>query len=74
MPGRRSLLAEYVQNGRTMIQHEYAQVNGMRLHHVTAGSGTLLLFLPGLPDFWFLWNNQIAQFARQHIKWFIDAR
>ncbi len=28
-----------------MIQHEYAQGNGFRLHYVTAGAGPLLLFM-----------------------------
>jgi epoxide hydrolase 4 len=46
-----------------MIQHEYAQVNGIRLHYVTAGSGPLLLFLHGFPDFWYLWKDQIAHFS-----------
>jgi epoxide hydrolase 4 len=49
-----------------MIQHEYAQVNDLRLHYVTAGSGALLLFLHGFPDFWYLWNNQIAHFSQSY--------
>ena len=49
-----------------MIQHEYAQVNGIRLHYVTAGTGPLLLFLHGFPDFWYLWNDQIAHFSQSY--------
>jgi pimeloyl-ACP methyl ester carboxylesterase len=52
--------------GIAMVQHEYAQVNGIRLHYVTAGSGPLLLFLHGFPDFWYLWNNQIAHFSQSY--------
>jgi len=49
-----------------MVQHEYAQVNGIRLHYVTAGSGALLLFLHGFPDFWYLWKDQIAHFSQSY--------
>jgi pimeloyl-ACP methyl ester carboxylesterase len=49
-----------------MIQHEYARVNGIRLHYVNAGVGPLLLFLHGFPDFWYLWNNQIAHFSQSY--------
>src|SRR5215216_4209271 len=49
-----------------MLQHEYAQVNGIRLHYVTAGAGPLLLFLHGFPDFWYLWNNQIDHFSQSY--------
>jgi epoxide hydrolase 4 len=49
-----------------MIQHGYAQVNGIRLHYVSAGSGPLLLFLHGFPDFWYLWNDQIAHFSQSY--------
>ena len=49
-----------------MVQHEYAQVNGIQLHYVTAGSGALLLFLHGFPDFWYLWKDQIAHFSQSY--------
>ena len=49
-----------------MIQHEYAQVNGIQLHYVTAGAGPLLLFLHGFPDFWHLWKDQIAHFSQSY--------
>ena len=31
------------------VEHRYAQVNGIRMHYVTAGRGPLLLFLHGFP-------------------------
>ena len=40
-----------------MIQHEYADVNGVRLHYVRAGSGPLIVFLHGFPEFWYDWRN-----------------
>src|SRR6266545_6921732 len=49
-----------------MVQHEYAQVNGIRLHYVTAGSGALLLFLHCFPDFLYLLKDQIAHFSQSY--------
>jgi pimeloyl-ACP methyl ester carboxylesterase len=48
------------------ISHEYADVNGVRLHYAKAGSGPLIVFLHGFPEFWYEWKNQIAEFSRDH--------
>src|SRR3981081_4306617 len=47
-----------------MLKHEYAEVNGQRLHYVTAGKGKLIIFLHGFPEFWYEWKNQLAEFGR----------
>jgi epoxide hydrolase 4 len=46
------------------LRHEFAEVNGVRLHYVTAGTGKLLLFLHGFPEFWYEWKRQIEEFGR----------
>lgn len=48
------------------LQHRYAEVNGVRLHYATAGSGPLMLFVHGFPEFWYAWRNLLPQFARDH--------
>ena len=48
------------------ISHEYANVNGQRLHYARAGSGPLMVFLHGFPEFWYEWKHQIAEFSRDH--------
>src|SRR5208282_2657836 len=48
------------------LKHEYAEVNGVRLHYVSAGKGPLILFLHGFPEFWYEWKNQLAEFAKGH--------
>jgi epoxide hydrolase 4 len=48
------------------IAHEYADVNGVRLHYVRAGAGPLVVFLHGFPEFWYEWTHQIAEFSRDH--------
>jgi epoxide hydrolase 4 len=45
------------------MESAYAEVNGVRLHHVAAGEGPLLLFLHGFPEFWYAWRHQLAAFG-----------
>jgi pimeloyl-ACP methyl ester carboxylesterase len=49
-----------------MITHEYAEVNGVRLHYATAGEGPLILFLHGFPEFWYEWRHQLEEFGKDH--------
>lgn len=51
---------------KPMIQHKYADVNGIRLHYAEAGKGRLILFLHGFPEFWYEWRNQLAEFGQSH--------
>src|SRR5690242_11508884 len=49
-----------------MLKDHYAEVNGVRLHYVTAGKGPLIIFLHGFPEFWYEWKNQLAEFSKDH--------
>ncbi len=48
------------------LEHKYAEVNGLRLHYVTAGSGPMMLFLHGFPEFWYAWKDLLAEFSQDH--------
>jgi len=48
------------------ISHEYADVNGVKIHYARAGTGPLMIFLHGFPEFWYEWKYQIAEFSRDH--------
>ena len=56
------------------LAHRYAEVNGVRLHYVTAGSGPLMLFLHGFPEFWYEWRHQLPEVARDHTVVAVDLR
>lgn len=45
------------------MRHALADVNGIRLHYAEDGSGKLLLFLHGFPEFWYEWKKQITEFS-----------
>jgi len=48
------------------LEFGYAQVNGVRLHHASTGSGDLMIFLHGFPQFWYAWRHQLSVFGRTH--------
>ena len=56
------------------IEHDYAEVNGVRLHYAKSGSGQLMLFLHGFPEFSYAWNNQLQEFGRDHLAVAPDMR
>jgi epoxide hydrolase 4 len=55
-----------------MIEHCFADINGIRLHYVIAGvtagdaTGDPIVFLHGFPEYWGVWKQQIAAFAPTH--------
>ena len=49
-----------------MLKHDYANLNDIRLHYVTAGKGKLLMFAHGFPEFWYGWKNQITEFENEY--------
>jgi pimeloyl-ACP methyl ester carboxylesterase len=57
-----------------MLKHEYVNVNGVRLHYVTTGTGSLILFLHGFPEFWYAWKNQLTEFGTDHLAVAPDLR
>ncbi len=57
-----------------MLEHAYAEVNGVRLHYVGEGQGKLLLFLHGFPEFWYAWKEQLREFSDDHCAMALDMR
>jgi len=56
---------------------QYATLpNGTRLHYASAGEAgrPLLLFLHGFPEFWFAWNEQLAEFGQDYFAVAPDLR
>ncbi len=50
--------------------------NGIRLHVASAGEPgkPLILFLHGFPEFWFAWNEQLAEFGKDYFALAPDLR
>ena len=57
------------ESSQSLVRHNYANVNGIRLHYAESGSGDdLVLLLHGFPEFWYSWRNQLAVLGgRYHV-------
>src|SRR5678810_323324 len=52
---------------KVMFTHEYADVNGVKLHYVKAGQGKkLIMFVHGFPEFWYEYKTQLEEFGNQY--------
>jgi pimeloyl-ACP methyl ester carboxylesterase len=69
-----AVVAAAAQPAPPRIEHEYAEVNGVRLHYAKSGSGQLMLFLHGFPEFSYAWNDQLREFGRDHLAVAPDMR
>jgi pimeloyl-ACP methyl ester carboxylesterase len=56
------------------VEHATVDVNGVRLHYAKSGSGQLMLFLHGFPEFWYAWKDQLDEFGRDHLAVAPDMR
>ncbi len=54
--------------------HDFITTNGVKLHYVTQGTGPLMLFLHGFPEFWYSWRHQIPEFAQDYQVVALDLR
>jgi len=54
--------------------HQYAKVNHIRLHYVSAGQGNLIMFAHGFPEFWYCWRDQLVEFGKTHQAVAMDMR
>lgn len=56
------------------FQHNYAQVNGVRLHYVTGGRGEPLVLLPGWPQTWWEYHKIMPALATRFRVIVVDLR
>ena len=56
------------------LKHEYAEVNGVKLHYVTSGTGKLIMFAHGFPSFWYMWKDQLVEFGKDYQAVALDMR
>lgn len=60
---------------QAMQSHEYAEINGLKIHYVRQGKGEkTILFLHGFPEFWYEWKNQLAEFGKDYQAVAMDMR
>jgi len=52
----------------------FADSDGVRIHYVTAGAGPLVIFIHGIPGFWYDWRHQMPALSRHFQVVAIDQR
>jgi epoxide hydrolase 4 len=57
-----------------MIEHSFADINGIRMHYASSGKGELILFLHGFPEYWAMWKKQLEEFGKDHLAVAPDMR
>ncbi len=65
---------EAAEKRQPMFQHEFATVNGIKLHYAAIGKGQVILFLHGFPEFWYAWNDILPEFGRDYRAVAVDMR
>ena len=56
------------------LEEGFVDSGGVRIHHVGAGSGPLVLFLHGFPEYWYSWRHQLPDMATLRRAVAVDLR
>ena len=56
------------------VSHEYADSNGVKIHYAKAGSGPLVVFIHGFPDYWYTWRHQMEGLMGDYTVAALDTR
>jgi epoxide hydrolase 4 len=56
------------------VEHDYADLGGIRLHYAYTGQGPLMIFLHGFPQCWYMYRHQLLDFGRDHLAVAPDLR
>jgi epoxide hydrolase 4 len=55
-------------------EHRYADNNGVKIHYALTGSGPLVVFLHGFPDYWLTWRHQMLSLSKSFRAAALDMR
>lgn len=64
----------YGQDIRNEVEHAYADNQGTKIHYAKMGSGPLVVFIHGFPDFWYSWRHQMQGLAADYTVAAMDTR
>ena len=56
------------------VEHKFADNDGVSIHYAKAGSGPLVVFIHGFPDFWYSWRHQMQVLADNYTVAAMDTR
>ena len=64
----------FSQNIINEVKHHYANNDGVKIHYVTLGEGSLIVMMHGFPDYWYTWRNQMTELSKQYKVAAVDLR
>ena len=56
------------------FRNVFAPVNGIKVHYVDGGKGSLIVLLPGWPETWWAWHKLMPRLAKNHRVVAVDLR
>ncbi|BBM84220.1 alpha/beta fold hydrolase [Candidatus Uabimicrobium amorphum] len=59
---------------RDLVEHHYADNNGVKIHYVSLGEGPLAVMIHGFPDFWYTWRDQMQALSKNYRVVAVDLR
>lgn len=62
------------QDIRDDVEHKFADNEGAKIHYAAMGSGPLIVFIHGFPDFWYSWRHQMRGLADEYTVAAMDTR
>ncbi len=57
-----------------LLEDRYANNEGVKIHYMAGGTGPLVVFIHGFPDFWYTWRHQIEGLLATHSVAAMDTR
>ncbi|MGI5170043.1 alpha/beta fold hydrolase [Spirillospora sp. CA-253888] len=57
---------------KNAFRHRFADVDGVRMHYVTGGSGTPVVLIHGWPQTWYGWWPIMPELAKHHTVYAVD--
>jgi len=56
------------------LEHKYVDNQGVKIHYIKAGTGPLVVFVHGFPDYWYSWRHQIQGLQDESTVVALDTR
>ena len=57
-----------------MVEHKFADSDGVSIHYAKMGQGPLIVFIHGFPDYWYSWRHQMLALSEDYTVAALDTR
>jgi epoxide hydrolase 4 len=57
-----------------IVDHRYADNDGVTIHYAVTGDGPLMVMIHGFPDYWYTWRHQMKALSSDYTVAALDTR